>query len=185
MSIVPLEATIEWISSALTGAGFHHDPCALEVRRRDGRVAVRLIGNRMAWFPVNAEGRASMLKERRVLRVLEAHCSFSAPRVLYEDESGWDLRSLVPGVVNPVGFRERILADPVFAAALGNDLGQILAEQHTRVPRIELQGWLPVVANWPRPEDLPHLPQVVDDPKLLARADRALRRRADTRISFT
>jgi hypothetical protein len=42
-----------------------------------------------------------------------------------------------------VGFRERILADPVFAAALGNDLGQILAEQHTRVPRIELEGWLP------------------------------------------
>ena len=44
------------------------------------------------------------------------------------------------GVVNPVGFRERILADPVFAVALGNDLGQILAEHHTRILRIERQG---------------------------------------------
>jgi aminoglycoside phosphotransferase (APT) family kinase protein len=180
MSTVSSQATIDWISSALSGAGFHHDPRTLEVRPRDGRVAVRLLDDRMAWFPVNAEGRVSMLKERRVLRLLEAHCRFSAPRVVHEDESGWDLRSLVPGIVNPVGFRERILADSVFAAALGNDLGQVLAEQHTRIPRIELEGWLPVVPNWPRPEDLPYLPQVVDDPMLLARVERALRRRADT-----
>jgi hypothetical protein len=133
----------------------------------------------MAWFPVNAEGRSTMLKERRVLRRLESHCHFSAPRVVFEDESGWDVRSIVPGVVDPVGCRDRILADAVFAGALGNDLGLALAEQHTRVPRSELEGWLPVVPNWPRPEDLPHVPLVVEDATLLARINRALLRRAE------
>jgi hypothetical protein len=125
-----------------------------------------------------------MLKERRVLRRLETHCHFSVPRIVFEDESGWDVRSIVPGVVDPVGCRDRILADPVFAAALGNDLGLALAEQHTRVPRIELEGWLPVVPNWPRAEDLPHVPFFVgDDPKLLARINSALRRRAEITCS--
>jgi hypothetical protein len=180
MSIVPSQATIEWIHSALSGGGFHHDPSTLEVCARDGRLAVRLTNGRIAWFPLNAEGRANLLKERRVLRLLETHCRFSAPRVIHEDESGWDLRTLVPGVVDPVGFRERILCDPTFAATLGNDVGKVLAEQHTLIPRIELEGWLPVVPNWPRPEDLPHLPRVVEDPHLLARVERALRRRGDS-----
>lgn len=177
MSAFTSLATIDWISSALAGAGFDHDPGALAVQPRDGRVAVRLRDDRMAWFPVNEQGRATMLKERRVLRRLETHRHFSVPRIVFEDESGWDVRSIVPGVVDPVGCRDRILADPVFAAALGNDLGLALAEQHTRVPRIELEGWLPVVPNWPRAEDLPHVPFFVgDDPKLLARINSALRR---------
>jgi hypothetical protein len=173
------QPTIEWISSSLSGAGFDHDPGALSVQPRDGRVAVRLRDDRMAWFPMNAQGRATMLKERRVLRLLEAYCRFSAPRVVHEDESGWDLRSIVPGVVDPVGCRDRILADAAFAAALGNDLGLALAEQHTRVSRIELEGWLSVVPNW-LPEDLPHIPLAVEDPELLARINCALRRRAGT-----
>ena len=60
------------------------------------------------------------------------------------------------------------------------DNGHVLAEQHARIPSAEVDGWLPVVPNWPRLVDLQHLPRVVDDPKLLARVDRALRRRADT-----
>lgn len=179
MSTVPSEATIEWIAAALSDAGLPHDPRTLEVCPRDGRLAVRLPDDRMAWFALNEEGRASMLKERRVLRLLEAHCSFSAPRVVYEDKSGWDVRLLVPGVVDPPGLRERVHADPVFAHALGSDLGQILAQQHTHIPSIELDGWLPVVPNWPRPRDLPHLPEVVGDRKLLARVGEALRRRAE------
>jgi Phosphotransferase enzyme family len=179
MSAFTSLATTDWISSALAGAGFDHDPGALTVQPRDGRLAVRLGDDRMAWFPVNAEGRSTMLKERRVLRRLESRCHFSAPRVVFEDESGWDVRSIVPGVVDPVGCRDRILADAVFAGALGNDLGLALAEQHTRVPRSELVGWLPVVPNWPRPEDLPHVPLVVEDATLLARINRALLRRAE------
>ncbi len=175
-TVPPSQATTEWVAAALSEAGVSHDPRSLEILPRGGRLAVRLSGHRMAWFALNDEGRESMLKERRVLRLLEAHCGFPAPRVIYEDWSGWEVRSLVPGVVNPPGLRERIDTDPIFAHEFGSDLGQILAEQHTRIPSIELHDWLPVIPNWPKPGDLPRLPEVVDDRKLLSRVDEVLRR---------
>jgi hypothetical protein len=69
----------------------------------------------MAWFPTNAEGQRLLGKERGVLRLLEKHCYFSAPRVLYEDQTGWELRGLVPGAVQPAGLRGRIQRDSTFA----------------------------------------------------------------------
>jgi aminoglycoside phosphotransferase (APT) family kinase protein len=78
-----------------------------------------------------------------------------------------------------LGLFERIIGDSAFTHAFGEDLGRMLAEQHTRIPPSELVGWLPTVPNWPRPEDLPHLAEMIDDPRLLARIDQALARRAD------
>jgi len=172
---------IERVSAALVKAGFPHDPSALELHSRENRLVVRISHERMAWFPLNEEGRALLTKDRRVLRLLEKYCLFLAPRVLYEDETGWDLRAQVQGAVRPLGLSERIVGDPAFAYSFGEDLGHMLAEQHTRIPPAELAGWLPTVPNWPRPDDLPHLAEVIDNPKLLARVDQALRQHAKSR----
>ena len=142
------------------------------------RLALQLPGDRIAWFPTSEAGRLQLVKERRVLRLLEKHCHFAAPRVVYEDETGWDLRRLVRGEVRSPALRERVQRDSRFAYLFGQDLGRILADQHACVPSTDLEGWLPRTSNWPRPEDLPHLRQVVHDAKLLERIDLALERRA-------
>lgn len=173
--------TLEQASTALLNAGFPHDPDTLAFDTRGERTAVRVSADRMAWFPSSERGHISLSKERRILRLLEHHCRFAVPRVLYEDVTGWDLRALVQGTVQPSGLSERLLADPVFSRSFGADLGRMLAEQHTHIPAAELAGWLPTTPNWPRPEDLPHLAEVLDDPRLLARIDQALQRRAQLR----
>src|SRR5665213_531659 len=172
---------IQQVTAALMKAGFPHDPRALELHSRDDRLAVRMPDDRMAWFPLNEEGRALLTKDRRVLRLLERYCRFPAPRVLYEDKTGWDVRALVKGAVHPPGLSERIVGDSAFARAFGDDLGHMLADQHARIPPTKLAGWLPTVPNWPRPEDLSHLAEVIDDPKLLARIDQSLKRCAELR----
>ena len=174
------KARDEQVIAALAEAGIQHDARSLQFDPREDRLAVRLPDDRMAWFPLNERGRAALVKERRVLRLLQVHCRFSVPRVLHESESGWDLRQLVRGVVDPFGLHARVQSDSEFAYAFGEDLGRLLAEQHTRIPSAELAGWLPAVPNWPTPEDIPYLPRVVDDAKLLARIDAALRRHAST-----
>ena len=84
-----------------------------------------------------------LARERRVLRLLEAHCHFLAPRVLYEDASGWDLRRAVRGAVGQPGMYERIRGDSIFAYRFGQEIGRMLAEQHTRISLAQLDGWLP------------------------------------------
>jgi aminoglycoside phosphotransferase (APT) family kinase protein len=162
---------------ALQKAGLipDEDPC--EAWERENRLAIPVPGDRLAWFPKNEDGLARLLKERRILRLLERYCSFQAPRILYEDPTGWDVRSLIAGSVRPFELRERLQRDPQLARQFGEDLGRILADQHTSIPSSELQGWLPSTLNWPRAEDLPHLSSVVGDPRLLARINAALERR--------
>jgi aminoglycoside phosphotransferase (APT) family kinase protein len=166
----------------LAEAGVRFDAGALQLYPREDCLGVRLPDDRMAWFPLDEQGRAALAMERRVLRLLQAHCKFSAPRVVYESESGWDLRELVPGVVDPLAVYARVQKDSAFTYALGEDLGRILAEQHTRIPSAELAGWLPVAPSWPRPQDIPCLRQVVDNAEMLARIDAALRRHASVTL---
>jgi len=174
--------TMEEVRAALLQAGLVQDDGALKCDFGESRIAVWLPDERMAWFPATAEGRSLLAKERRVLRLLEAHCHFSAPRVLYEDPNGWDLRRLVRGSVRPAGLWERIQRDSRFAHLFGEDLGRILAEQHACIPSTDLEGWLPRRPNWPRPEDLPHLSQIVQDARLLERINLALERRATVQV---
>ena len=169
------EAQDGYVAAALAEAGFPHDVRTLQLYPRDNRLGARLPNDRMAWFPLNEQGHAALVRERRVLRLLQAHCQFSAPRVSFESENGWDLRELVPGTVDPFGLHAHIQRDSAFAYALGEDLGRVLAEQHTHIPAADLAGWLPVVPGWPSWDDIPCLPQVVDDVELLARIDAALR----------
>jgi aminoglycoside phosphotransferase (APT) family kinase protein len=164
------------IAAALARAGVRDAPLA--ILERDGRRGALLPGDRIAWFPRHADGAALLARERRVLRLLERHCRFAAPRVLHEDGAGWDLRTMVPGVSNPYDVHERAREDRALAVRIGAQLGRILADQHARVPASALGAWLPALPDWPRAEDLPRLPQVVEDRALLARIDEALRRRA-------
>jgi aminoglycoside phosphotransferase (APT) family kinase protein len=167
--------------AALLQAGFAQDPAELKCDTGEGRIAVRLPDDRMAWFPTNAEGERLLARERRVLRLIEQHCHFAAPRVIHEDRSGWELRKIVAGDVRPAGLQQRVERDASFARLFGGDLGRILAEQHTRIPKAALGDWLPSAPNWPRPEDLAFLPEVVQDAGLLGRIQRALERRAALR----
>ena len=163
------------IAAALAGVGICDRP--LRTLERDGRAAVFLPGDRIAWFPRDEDGRASMTRERRVLRLVETYCRFLAPRVIHEDVEGWDVRSMVPGDSRAFEIYEQAQSDLALARRIGEALGRMLADQHINVPPTELQGWLPAMPNWPRAEDLPNLPRVVDDRALLARIDEALSQR--------
>jgi aminoglycoside phosphotransferase (APT) family kinase protein len=154
---------------------------AMEFLEGESCIVFPLPNDKIAWFPTTDEGQRRLVKERRVLRLLERYCHFSAPRVIYEDDTGWDLRTFVRGLVRPAYMLERIRSDTNIARLLGEDLGRILAEQHTCVPPEELEGWLPRVKNWPRPEDLSHLPEIVQDSNLVERINLALERRAAIR----
>jgi aminoglycoside phosphotransferase (APT) family kinase protein len=177
--------TLAQVSAALAGAGFGCDPGALELLPRDDRLLALVPGERLAWFPQNEAGRALLGKERRVLRLLERYCRFAAPRVLYEDDAGWDVRRKVSGVVDPPELWGRIQSNDAFAHALGRQLGMMIAEQHQRVPSSEIEGWLTPVVNWPRAEDLPFLQEVTDDAPLRGRMQRALRDREELQREVT
>jgi aminoglycoside phosphotransferase (APT) family kinase protein len=168
---------------ALLGrAGFPVDPRAACVEPREDRWAVRLPGDRMAWFPMNPEGARRLAAERRVLDLLAARCSFKAPRVVHVDEAaGWQLRELVPGVWDPWDLYRRTGADRALARRLGRALGAILIEQHTCVGPGDMAGWLPHRPSWPEPSERlwATLPRVVTDPVLLRAIGRVLRRYED------
>ena len=91
----------EQTRTLLATAGFHPAPQDAQLEERENRWAALLPGQRMAWFPMNADGLQRLATERRVLRLLQACCSFHVPRVLFVAEAGWDSRALVPGVCNP------------------------------------------------------------------------------------
>lgn len=161
------------IAAALADIGV--DGVALKTLEREERVAVLLPGDRIAWFPRSEAGRLALVCERRVLRLIERYCTFAAPRILHEATEGWDLRSMVPSADrNVFDLHARARSDRALAVRIGEQLGRILADQHSNIPTGELGDWLQSLPDWPRAEDLPHLPEVVRDRALLARIDRAL-----------
>lgn len=75
-----------------------------------------------------------------------------------------------------MGLFAQIRTDVALARAIGRAVGQILVEQHTRISRSDVAGWLPECPAWPEPsawtrEQLPH---VVDDNALIAAIEKAL-----------
>ncbi|HEX8244600.1 MAG TPA: GNAT family N-acetyltransferase [Longimicrobium sp.] len=171
--------TPERACDALSAAGISVSPGEVAVERRDGRWLARLPGERLAWFAASDAGRAMLARERRVLRLLEARCRFAAPRVLAEAEDGrWDVRTMVPGACDPFCLFRRACSSGEAAARLGASVGAVLAELHTAVPAAEVAGWLPTTLEWPEPREVvrEHLPRVVADPALHARADAVLAR---------
>jgi aminoglycoside phosphotransferase (APT) family kinase protein len=153
-------------------AGIAVDGPRLRLESRNGRILVHLDDERIAWFPAEPEGRTALENERRILRLIEKYCRFRAPRILYEDAEGWDVRAIVPGVAAP-DFLTQMRTDPRGAERTGASLGRILAEQHLCIPASEL-GWLPRISSSPHSAAIANLPKVIEDSRLLARIGRAL-----------
>jgi hypothetical protein len=148
----------------------------LRIERREERWAVWLPGERIAWFPANARGRERLALERQVLRLLAKRCTFAAPRVLFEAQAGFDIRAMVPGHCDPWPLYERIRTDTALARHIGRAIGAILVEQHTRITKADVAGWLPERVAWPEPAGLikARLPEIIEDKALVAAIGRAL-----------
>jgi aminoglycoside phosphotransferase (APT) family kinase protein len=162
---------------ALMAAGLRVAPAEVTIERREGRWLVRLPAARLAWFAASAEAIQRLAIERRVLRLLEERCRFAAPRVLFEASGGdFDVRSMVPGAADPWRVYAAACAEPAVAVRLGAAIGEILAEQHTRIGAADVAGWLPHRPDWPASSSWieARLPAVVDDAGLWADARQLL-----------
>jgi Ser/Thr protein kinase RdoA (MazF antagonist) len=164
-------------SAMLARAGLQHRPAELTAEERDGRWLVRLPAGRLAWFAASETGLAQLRIERRVLRLLEARCSFAAPRVLYESADGeLDVRSMVPGMSDAFSVYAEVRHRPELAATMGRTIGMMLAEQHTLIGASDVAQWLPSRPAWPERREWirERLPTVVDHGELIARAEAAV-----------
>ncbi len=163
------EAACEMLSEA----GLTFAPSDVHVEEREGRWLVRLPGEQLAWFAASASGLQRLQAERRVLRLLEARCSFDVPRILFESTGGeFDVRVKVPGTSDPWRIYAEVRDSVELAGRLGTAIGRILAEQHLRIVAADVDGWLPLRPDWPQPREwvCERLKTVVDDPALIATA---------------
>ena len=163
--------------SQLGKAGLSVKPEEVKVQAREERWLVHLPNEQMAWFARSDEGQQRLSRERKVLKLLEARCSFEAPRILYESEDGrFDLRAKVPGLTDPRYLYNRLLKDPELTSEAGQAIGSILAEQHTQISIQDTEGWLPRNVVWPMNSDwIRHrVKQVVSDSTLLADIEKTL-----------
>lgn len=161
------------VCELLGAAGFRCRPSEVQIEAREERWLVRLPGQRLAWFAASSSGLLRLRAERRVLRLLEARCSFGAPRVLFASrDEEFDVRTMVPGTVDPWAVFAEVRDDSRRATQLGTAIGAILAEQHSRISASDVAEWLPATPSWPEPRDWisERLPSVVDDAELIARA---------------
>ncbi len=156
---------------ALARVGLHVGLQDVLIEDREERWLVRLPGQRLAWLAASDAGRRRLAVERRVLGLLAARCSFSVPRVLVADDDV-DVRAMVPGRTDPWRVYAEIRTDAELAKRIGDAVGKMLAEQHMTITRPDVEGWLAERPDWPQsPEWIAsRLPDVVDDPRLLADA---------------
>jgi aminoglycoside phosphotransferase (APT) family kinase protein len=157
------------LARQLRDAGLHLAPGDVAWEERDERWLGRLPDDRLIWAPANPHGAERLARERRVLRLLAERCTFKVPRILFESAAGWDLRAMVPGGGDVWALYRRVLADDGLAAAIGQAIGTLLAEQHTRIRETDVSGWLPTGPDWPEASETlrRQLPLVVDDAGLL------------------
>lgn len=169
--------TADEVALALTREGWPYAAADVVIEPRDKRWLARLADGRMAWFPMGDKGRAALDRDRRILRLLEQHCAFRAPRVLWTSRAGWDLRDPVAGVFGPTELYHRLQGDADLARRIGSDIGAALAEQHA-ISAAAFQGWLKTEAGWPLPRLAlgPMLGRVTGDAALRARIETLLDR---------
>jgi aminoglycoside phosphotransferase (APT) family kinase protein len=163
-----------FVSEALAAAGFHYQTSLLKIELHEEKWLVRLPGQRMAWFAASRRGLEQLDVERRVLRLLEARCSFAAPRLLFESLDGeFDVRTMVPGSADPLASYHLVRDSTEHAVRIGAEIGTILAEQHSKITVTDVSPWLPRQPSWPEPREWvrERLPRVVDNAGLISRAD--------------
>lgn len=163
------------VSEALARSGLDLPSGPLRIEAREARWAVWLPGDRMAWFAATKEGLELLERERSVLAALRAH--LRVPVVLWA-AWGVDVREIVPGLVDPWGVYRALRSDPGLARALGAEIGERLAVQHTLVRRQDIAASLPERPSWPEPTEVmwPRLREVVREPRLLDRIGEVLER---------
>jgi Phosphotransferase enzyme family len=155
---------------ALREAGLALAPADVGVERREERWAVSLPDDRIAWFPATGLGLERLRIERRVLRLLADRCTFRLPQISYESVAGYDVRAMVPGRCDPWGLFKRAAEDADLARRLGSAIGAILVEQHARIVRTDVEGWLPDHVSWPETRGWirERIDDVVADSRLVA-----------------
>lgn len=160
------------VAAALGGIGVTIDPSRITLLERDNRFAARLPGHRIAWFPTDPQGRRRLVREASTLILIERYCRFQAPRLLHQSAIGWQLRHEVPGTSDPFAVYQRVRHDQRFAAALGSNVGRLLADQHLSIPSAELGDWLLPRPGWPPPlsQIANDLPRVTNDRDLIDNA---------------
>jgi hypothetical protein len=172
---VPFEAISADIVCDLLGeAGLRLDASEVQIEARDERWLVRLPGQRLAWFAASASGLQRLQTERRVLRLLEARCTFQVPRVVFESRAHeFDVRVMVPGVCDPFRLFAQVRDSVELGVQIGTAIGTMLAEQHARVGPADVGDWLPRRPAWPLPREWvrSRLGSVVRDAALIADAE--------------
>jgi Ser/Thr protein kinase RdoA (MazF antagonist) len=162
-------------AALLARSGRSVDAGRIELERREDRWLGRPGDGLAVWLRATDAGIARLATERRVLQLLAERCDFAVPRVLYADGAG-DIRSMVPGESDPVALAALLGGNPSLAASLGDAIGKMLAQQHSRIALADVDGWLRRGVAWPEP--LPwireRLPSVFDDAGLLARIETVL-----------
>jgi len=171
---MPFEALSPDIAcEVLAEIGLECAPSDVHVEAREERWVVRLPGQHLAWFAASRHGLQRLQTERRLLRMLEARCTFCVPRVLFVSATGEvDVRAMVPGVSDPWHIYAAVRDSVELAVQLGTAVGTMLAEQHSRIGAADVAGWLPRRPAWPEPRAwvCARLRNVVDDPGLIANA---------------
>lgn len=157
--------------ASLRSVGLSYAPDEADVIVGDTRWAVVLPEDRIAWFPASDTGRRRLAVERRVLGLIGLRCSFAVPRLLFVSDNGFDIRRMVPGHIDPADLFNRCRDQPDFAATVGRFLGSSLAEQHSRIVKADVAGWLRQTVEWPRAGSWirERLPRVVNDADLVRR----------------
>ncbi len=169
--------TPEIVCDYLRQAGLSAEPDELELEARECRWVVHLPENRMSWFAMTKEGHRRLGTERKVLKLLEAKCSFAVPQIVYENHDGlFDVRTKVPGLVQPWAIFNRLRQDLALAAQTGAAIAQILVEQHAQITAQDIAGWLPETVEWPLSsiQIRQQVPQVVDDSALIHQIEQLL-----------
>jgi hypothetical protein len=178
MANVFANLTAEAACEALRGAGIICSSEDVQIVAREERLAVSLPGERIAWFPASELGNKRLAVERRVLRLLTERCSYQAPQILFVSACGFDVRQMVPGRCEPWDLFHRCKTDWRLAQRIGRSIGAILAEQHAKIAKEDVSGWLPQRVAWPEPSHWvrERLPQVVNDHALIGVMEQVIER---------
>jgi hypothetical protein len=175
------------VVGALREAGLTLRADDVRIERHGERWLATLPDGQAAWFPASGEGWRRLVRERRVLRLLSERCAVRAPRVLFESSYGFDLREQVPGAADGWSLYRRLLRDERYAMQTGRAIGEILADQHTRIARDEVDDWLPQHPTLPAADGLldGRLAALIADAKLLTEVRRVIRLCDGTPIDAT
>ena len=148
-----------------------------EIELRDERWMVHLPGGMMAIFAATDAGAERIRREGELLRLLERHVSFRAPRVVTPiSQTSCEVRRKVEGMVGFWSVFRRALDDSGLSRRIGHSIAELLAELHSALPLDTVRELLPIRTSWPPHSNWirEHIPQVTNDRTLIDKIDALL-----------